>query len=64
MGFLDPLGEEKPRRVHNDFDLFQEITRGALYRGGRDAENVLFGYRLGTFFMLGVFAAILFFSRI
>jgi len=64
MSFLGPFGNEKPREVHNDFDVFQEISRGALYRGGQDAATWMIGYRLGVFFMLGVVASFWFFSVI
>lgn len=64
MGLLDPYGSEKPGEVHNDFDLFQELSRGALYRGGQDAATWMLGYRLGIFFMLGVVVSFWFFSMI
>jgi len=33
--------------VHNQFDLIDEIGRGALYRGGEDADNFMSGYAVG-----------------
>lgn len=57
---LEPYGEEpRKREVHNDFDLFQEISRGALYAGGKRAENWWAGYaftaRLVILFIVGMF---------
>jgi len=33
--------------VHNQFNLIDEIGRGALYRGGEAADNFLSGYAVG-----------------
>jgi tetrahydromethanopterin S-methyltransferase subunit F len=33
--------------VHNQFDLIDEIGRGALYRGGEDADTFMSGYAVG-----------------
>jgi hypothetical protein len=32
---------------HSDFNVFHEIGRGALYRGGESMENYLRGYAWG-----------------
>jgi len=42
---LNPLGQPKQQQVvHNDFDVMQEISRGALYAGGERAANWWNGY--------------------
>ena len=33
--------------VHNQFNLIDEIGRGALYRGGEDADTFMSGYAVG-----------------
>lgn len=45
---------EPPPQGSQDFNLFEEMARGHLYRGGQDAHNFLTGYTWGMLFMLGV----------
>ena len=58
---LEPYGQkpDQPDEVHNDFDLMQEISRGALYAGGERAENwwngYAFGFRLVILLIAGLF---------
>ena len=56
---LEPLGKE-PKRidVHNDFDLFQEVSRGALYSGGKRAEEWWAGYAFGVRFVIVLLAGL------
>lgn len=49
----------RTQEVQSRFNLLDEISRGALYRGGSDADDFIRGY--GTGFWLGVlFLAVLF----
>lgn len=58
---LEPYGE-KPKivEVHNNFDLMQEISRGALYFGGKRSEawwnGYAFGIQLVSLLLFGLFA--------
>lgn len=40
---------EQPGEIHNQFDLVDEVSRGALYRGGDDRDTFLSGYGVGFF---------------
>ena len=40
--------DNQPVQTHEQFNLLHEIGRGALYRGGEDAEDFLAGYGWGT----------------
>ena len=47
-------------RDENDhFDLFEEIARGCLYRGGKDMQTFLNGYAWGAI-MFGILVVALF----
>jgi len=62
---LKPMGtpeEERPQEVHNDFDLMQEISRGALYAGGDRAENWWAGFALGARLMILLIASLFVFG--
>ena len=47
------------QNVRSQFDLLDELSRGALYRGGDDADDFIRGY--GTGFWLGVLFLIVMF---
>jgi hypothetical protein len=56
---LEPYGEHpKKKEVHNDFDLIQEISRGALYSGGKRAEDWWNGYAFGLRFVVLLLAGL------
>ena len=42
-------GTEKPTEVHNQFNLLDELSRGAMYRGGEDRDTFMSGYGVGFF---------------
>ncbi|MGQ9563170.1 MAG: hypothetical protein ACUVTH_06510 [Thermogutta sp.] len=58
---LEPYGE-RPKKivVHNEFDVIQEISRGASYAGGKRAEDgwngYAFGFRLVALVLAGLLA--------
>jgi len=58
LNSLRPYGEEETTEVHNNFDLIQEISRGALYAGGGRAETWWRGFSI-TIKIIAILLAVL-----
>jgi hypothetical protein len=48
-------GNNNPRK---DFNLLDELARGAIYRGGEEKEQFLTGYAQGVVFWVVLMAAL------